>query len=75
MGTNGVAVCERCSDALPVVVGDDGAVRTLRPGESCECGDEAFRVVPAETTDGSTEPPSEFERGGDVDGTEDVRVA
>ena len=51
MSTNAVAMCEHCGDELPVVVDDDGTVQTLRPGESCECGDEAFLLVdPAETS-------------------------
>lgn len=65
MGTNAIAVCEHCRDELPVIVSDGGAVNSLRPGESCECGDEAFRLVdPAADEQTSADP--ERRRLGDV---------
>ncbi|MFB6129386.1 MAG: hypothetical protein ABEJ28_01020 [Salinigranum sp.] len=60
MERNAVAVCQECDDAVPVVVSEDGTVDPLRPGESCKCGAERFRLVDLaevdDVTGGEAEP-------------------
>ncbi len=40
-----VAECEVCGDVIPVKSSGSGDVRPVRSGESCECGEEAFRLL------------------------------
>lgn len=40
-----VARCEACGDAIPVESSGRGRIDPIRPGESCECGAEEFRLL------------------------------
>ena len=40
-----VVQCRVCGDVIPVERSDDGTVRPIRTGESCECGAEEFRLL------------------------------
>lgn len=40
-----VAQCDACGDVIPVKSKDVGSIEPIRPGESCECGQEEFRLL------------------------------
>lgn len=40
-----MARCDACGDTIPVQSSRSGVIRPIRPGESCECGREEFRLL------------------------------
>ena len=40
-----LARCDMCGDIIPVKSSRGGSIRPIRPGESCECGQEEFRLL------------------------------